>query len=768
MRPLSLLVAACALAILAAAPQPSAPSIEKGPPQALLRNPAFPEPDAPPSEAINPGRTFTAADFVPYFTGGKAAEAKQEFAKRNFLKTRMLLAREGNAGPIRYLRALSAFRADDFAHAAQEMASLANDYPALRDRCLIHAALSEEQMRHWAAAAQLFGQVQETSKLYVDARLGLVRALHRKGDLQSAVEAVASVAGIAAPAWGRDVGAEGLIALADLWGELKNPSAEREALRVLWSTHPLSPLSAQAERRLKGTSIPVEASVTRAESLIEAHRNRQGLAVLEPLLDKLSLPDPLACRARFAYGKALRKERRHSSAATALKQVAEKCKDPELRPKVLFVLGSSQAMVDAKEGASTYEALARESPRHPFADDSLFYAADLHLKNGEPKVALKLLSELSEKYPTGDFLGEALFRLFWIYRQDNQTREALQVLDRIEQAFAPANDRYEIGRARYWRGRTLELLERPKEAAEVFAANATEYPGSYYGLMARARWEKLDPDGFLRAASDLKVPDQAAEPWPLYGGAMGDDPRFQSGLELMRLGFPDAAAAEFLTINRAGHSTSALRLLVHAVAACGEVRAAHAIARTSLRIDLAGRVTRENRALWEMAYPNSFRSSVEKHSASVGLDPDLLEALMREESSLDPRALSPAGALGLTQLMLPTAKDIGRRLKIPNVTAELLLQPEPNIQIGAKYLSNLLKQFDGEMAYALASYNAGPLSVIRWRQALPKAEMDEWIEQIPLSETRGYVKRVLRSYGIYRLLYARRGIADDILLSGFR
>src|SRR5713101_3296720 len=334
MRPLPLLVGSCALAILAAAPQPSAPSIEKGPPEvnplppgeAPLRNPAFP--DEPRAEPLHLGRAFTAADFAPYFTGGKAAEARQEFAKGHFLRARSLLAGEGNALPIRYLRALSAFRADDYAHAAQEMASLANDYPALRDRCLIHAALSREQMRQWSAAAQLFGQVQEASKLYTDARLGMVRALHRNGDLQSAVEAVASLAGMAAPAWGRDVGAEGLIALADLWSEMKNPSAEREALMVLWSTHPLSPLSAQAEKGLKGTNIPFEASVTRAELMIEAHRNRRALAVLEPLLHKLSLPDPLACRARFAYGKALRKERRHSSAATALQQVAEKCKDP--------------------------------------------------------------------------------------------------------------------------------------------------------------------------------------------------------------------------------------------------------------------------------------------------------------------------------------------------------------------------------------------------------------------------------------------------------
>ena len=100
------------------------------------------------------------------------------------------------------------------------------------------------------------------------------------------------------------MGAEALLALADLAREQKDREAEREALLAGSGRRTrCSPLAQQAEQRLEGRSLPVEATVARAEQLIELHRNQQGIDVLEPLLPSCKLPDPLACRAHFAYGK---------------------------------------------------------------------------------------------------------------------------------------------------------------------------------------------------------------------------------------------------------------------------------------------------------------------------------------------------------------------------------------------------------------------------------------------------------------------------------
>jgi soluble lytic murein transglycosylase len=109
--------------------------------------------------------------------------------------------------------------------------------------------------------------------------------------------------------------------------------------------------------------------------------------------------------------------------------------------------------------------------------------------------------------------------------------------------------------------------------------------------------------------------------------------------------------------------------------------------------------------------------------------------------------------------MLPTARQWARRLAMPRPDRTALTVPATSIRIGAAYLGALLKQFDGSPALALAAYNAGENAVARWRGAAPGQELDEFVEEIPYDETRGYVKRVLRSYAAYRLLSPSRTAA---------
>ena len=226
-------------------------------------------------------------------------------------------------------------------------------------------------------------------------------------------------------------------------------------------------------------------------------------------------------------------------------------------------------------------------------------------------------------------------------------------------------------------------------------------------------------------------------------------------MELLRLGFEDAASSELLAARRTGQPPETQRLLVEALARTGDVRSAHGVARLALRRDLSGPVAPGTRDLWAIAYPDAFRELVVRYTKGSPVEPELLQALMREESALDPKALSWAGAVGLTQLMLPTAREVARALRIRAPTAQQLQDPSTNIQLGSAYLARLLQRFDGNVAFALASYNAGEGAVSRWRSSRPESELDRWVEEIPLSETRGYVKRVLRSWNTYRLLGGR-------------
>jgi soluble lytic murein transglycosylase len=113
--------------------------------------------------------------------------------------------------------------------------------------------------------------------------------------------------------------------------------------------------------------------------------------------------------------------------------------------------------------------------------------------------------------------------------------------------------------------------------------------------------------------------------------------------------------------------------------------------------------------------------------------------------------------------MVPTAHEVARQLRLGRVGRAELTQPSLNIRLGARYLGNLLRRFDGSVPLALAAYNAGGGAVSRWLDQRRGLEVDEFVEEIPVEETRGYVKRVLRSYAAYRLLY---GTADEAAAVG--
>ncbi len=710
-----------------------------------------------------PEKVYQEEDFAPYFAPGVLAEAKAAFDAGQYARTRTLLEGEEKTWPVRYLRALAAERLEYTDLSAYELSELlGTNEPGLtriRDRVLIHAALSYEAEEQWSKAADLFAQVPTSSKLFMDARFGLHRTARRLQDWDRARAALDAVAAGRWAGWGRNVAAEALLGLADLARERKDKPAETAALLRLWTEHPLSGLSDLAEKRLGG-NLPLEATVSRAERMIDAHRNEQGMAVLAPLLPTLKLPDPVACRAHYNYGKALRKQREHLKAIEVLTPVVEACRGDDLRPRALYVLGSSRSIADVEHGPGIYETLAREFPGHTYADDSLYFAADIYQRNGHVEEALAKLIEVAQRFPQGDYAAEALFKAFWIHRGAGRPAEALAVLGRIEQLFNKASESFEVERARYWRARMLFDEGKKAEAADLFEKVASDHPVTYYGLISRTRLEALDPARGEALRQRLVVPPSKgavlATPWPLRAGALEQDPHFHAGRELIRLGFGEAASSELMAVKRSALNSQGRQLLVHALTAAGDSRAAHAIARTELRGHLNGPISADSRPVWEVAYPDAFRSLIEKHSQTAKLDPDLLQALMREESALDPKALSWAGARGLTQLMLSTAQAVARNVpEIKKVTPELLMQPDPNIRLGAAHLGSLLRQFNGNKAYAIASYNAGSHAVNRWREQRADLELDEWVEEIPIAETRGYVKRVLRTYNTYQLLYSR-------------
>ena len=152
-----------------------------------------------------------------------------------------------------------------------------------------------------------------------------------------------------------------------------------------------------------------------------------------------------------------------------------------------------------------------------------------------------------------------------------------------------------------------------------------------------------------------------------------------------------------------------------------------------------------------MYYPLRYGEEIEEHAKSRNLDPNLVRALILQESYYNPKAKSPVGATGLMQLMPPTAKEHAGKLKIPFAVSRLET-PDVNVRLGTFHLRMLLNMFQGNTYLAVASYNAGQGNVLKWRRAAPRKPIDEFLESIPFQETRNYVKRVTMLRSSYERL----------------
>ncbi len=152
----------------------------------------------------------------------------------------------------------------------------------------------------------------------------------------------------------------------------------------------------------------------------------------------------------------------------------------------------------------------------------------------------------------------------------------------------------------------------------------------------------------------------------------------------------------------------------------------------------------------DIRFPVIFKDIVMRNARQYDVDPDWVYAVIRQESAFLHNARSPVGAQGMMQIMPATGKLLARQMKIPAPTPRDLATPETNIRMGVFYLSDLLKQFNGNMILATASYNAGPHRAKAWQPKYGAMEGDIWVDTIPFKETREYVKNILAYQAIYR------------------
>ncbi|MFZ5649075.1 MAG: lytic transglycosylase domain-containing protein [Bacillota bacterium] len=151
--------------------------------------------------------------------------------------------------------------------------------------------------------------------------------------------------------------------------------------------------------------------------------------------------------------------------------------------------------------------------------------------------------------------------------------------------------------------------------------------------------------------------------------------------------------------------------------------------------------------------PIPYRDTIFREAANSGIDGYLLAAMVKTESNFNPGAVSVKGARGLMQIMPETGRWVAGQRGIPNYSPELLFNPEFNVKIGALYVADLYKEYNGDTVLVLAAYNAGRGNVKKWIEENYWTGKRGSLDQIPFPETRQFIRKVLFYQQAYSYLY---------------
>ena len=388
----------------------------------------------------------------------------------------------------------------------------------------------------------------------------------------------------------------------------------------------------------------------------------------------------------------------------------------------------------------------------PARVEEIFVHGLVRLARRDPAAAVKALAKVEPRFALDPEARAAVARRIGLSFASRHEREAIDWLWQVDSAYADdhvlrwraaaavlhsqwekvleaiasmSGEERERERWRYWRARALEATGAEDEARAEFESLARER--DYYGFLSADR-----------VGTEYRFNHRPLEIAPAVMERVAAMPGTQRALEFLTLDRRVSARREWHALI-SGLDEDELEAASW-IAGCRDWhgRAILTIARTAERDDL------------ELRFPVAYRGVVESASSRRGLSPAAVYALIRQESAFMPDARSSAGALGLMQIMPHTGRMLMRKAGRKLRRKSQLLSPSLNVDLGTLYIQSLLSKSGGSPVLATASYNAGPHRVRGWRPEKGEVEAAVWIDNIPFTETRRYVRRYLAYSTIYQ------------------
>jgi soluble lytic murein transglycosylase len=469
----------------------------------------------------------------------------------------------------------------------------------------------------------------------------------------------------------------------------------------------------------------------RPEEALEAYRSYESF-IEGPLPDSVRLSIARRQLNLGQGGKAL-------ASLTALGEGEDpRTAAPALQLKVLAL----RQVGRAGEARGVQDELMERFPRRPEAVEIAFSRAEAQRNSGDLEGAIQGYRSTVEMESSHNLAGQARMWMGHLLLRLGREDEALEVYGAYLNEFP---DGRRADEAAFWLGRTLVAEGSEVEGREVLRRIPLDHPLSYYAVQA----------GEL-----LGIPHDPAVPIPVDTLPF---PRFLQEVltrfdRLLALGLDEAAGWEFQNLAERirrdpeqERRHNGLLRLAHELNDRGFTREG-----INLGWELRREGAVEDRDLLLAIYPFPYREMVMVEALERGIDPYLMAGLIRQESAFWAEARSRADARGLMQVLPTTGRGLARTGGPEGFSPDdHLYVPEINIHLGMAFFQDMRRRFGPDLPIILSSYNAGPSRAQRWRQYPEARDMALFVERIPFTETRGYVKNVLANRAIYAWLYGQ-------------
>jgi len=533
-------------------------------------------------------------------------------------------------------------------------------------------------------------------------------------------------------------GGQSLLRIAEIQEARRDYRAAAVAYDRLERDFPASSQAREGEKRLRALrshlapATPQERNardLSRALAVYQAGRCRDALPLLRSL-DERKLAGEDGDLVRLRLGRCLIAGKRQRDAEKVLGAIEA---DSPHAAEAAWALARIR-----RDPVPAYEDVAARFPGTPWGEDALLALANHYQKDARDDAAVPYFRRLLESYPDGKYSDRATWRVAWFdYRQGRFEAAALT----LERASRLRGSSWTAGFL-YWAGRARRELGQTDRARQLLEETVQRYKYSYHGLRARDALAAFPPS-------------LASPPPELRSSTSSSPPRAEGPLaeRVRQLLLMDRLEEALAEVQAAPPTPVGQATIARIEARRGRLRSAIIAMKRAFPeyVSAAGDTLSEE--VWRTLYPIEFRELLTAKSQAEGLDPAVVAALVCQESTFDPGAVSRAGARGLMQVIPPTGRQLARNLGVP-YRSRALHDPATSLDFGTRYLRQMLDRFEGRIERALAAYNAGPHRVDAWTAGRPDISAEEFIESIPFTETRNYVMTILASQEQYRRLYA--------------